>query len=41
MAETTTRATQIDVSDFLAAVEPSARSEDGLALDALFRRVTG
>lgn len=30
-----------DVKAFLAAVEPAGRREEGFALDALFRRVTG
>ncbi len=40
MAETKTRPGG-DAAAFLAAVEPERRREEGLALDALFRRVTG
>ena len=41
MAETKTRPTQVSVEDFIAAVEPASKREDGAVLDALFRKVTG
>jgi hypothetical protein len=41
MAENKTQATDASVESFLSAVEPGRRREDGLALDRLFRRVTG
>ena len=41
MAETKTKPTQVSVADYLAAVEPLAKREDGKVLDALFRKVTG
>ena len=41
MAEAKTKPTQVRVEDFLAAVEPAAKREDGQVLDALFRKVTG
>jgi hypothetical protein len=41
MAETKTKPTQVGVEDFIAAVEPAGRREDGAVLDALFRKVTG
>lgn len=41
MAEAKTRPTEIRVADFLAAVEPADKRADALALDALFRQVTG
>lgn len=41
MAENKTKPTDESVADFLAAVEPERRRMDALALDALFRRVTG
>ena len=41
MAENGTQATDGDVAAFLAGVEPARRREDGLRLDALFRRATG
>jgi hypothetical protein len=43
MAKSTnkTQPTEADVTAFLSAVEHRTRREDGLALDALFRRITG
>lgn len=41
MAEAETAITDVAVEAFLAAVEPPAKREDALALDALFRRATG
>lgn len=41
MAETKTRPTETSVGDFLESVEPAAKREDGMVLDALFRRATG
>lgn len=41
MSQNKTQPTGADVSAFLAAVEPERRRADGLALDALFREVTG
>jgi hypothetical protein len=41
MAETKTKPTQVSVEDFIAAVEPASKREDGAVLDALFRKVTG
>lgn len=41
MAEPKTKATQVSVEDFIAAVEPASKREDAPVLDALFRRVTG
>lgn len=41
MAENKTQANEASVDAFLSAVEPERRRADGLALDALFRRVTG
>ena len=41
MAENGTQASDADVAAFLAGVEPARRREDGLRLDALFRRATG
>lgn len=41
MAETRTKATRVDASEFMAAVEPVAKREDAAVLDAMFRRVTG
>lgn len=41
MAENKTKPTDGSVADFLAAVGPERRRMDALALDALFRRVTG
>lgn len=41
MAEAKTKPTQASVEDFIAAVEPASKREDGAVLDALFRKVTG
>ena len=41
MAETKTKPTQVSVEEFIAAVEPASKREDGAVLDALFRKVTG
>jgi len=41
MAEAKTKPTQVRVEDFIEAVEPVAKREDGKVLDALFRKVTG
>ena len=41
MAEPKTKATQVSVEAFIAAVEPASKREDAPVLDALFRRVTG
>lgn len=41
MAETKTKPTQVSVDDFLEAVEPPVRREDGKALCTLMRQVTG
>jgi len=41
MAENKTKATEVSVADFIAAVEPEGKRADAEALDALFRRVTG
>lgn len=41
MTENKTVATEADVATFLAAVEPESRRADALALDAVFRDVTG
>lgn len=41
MSSAKTLPTGADVGAFLNSVEPLRRREDGLALDALFRRVTG
>jgi hypothetical protein len=41
MAEAKTKPTQVRVEDFIDAVEPAAKREDGKVLDALFRKVTG
>lgn len=41
MTENKTRPTDASVADFLAAVEPARKRDDALALDRLFRRVTG
>lgn len=40
-AQNKTQATDADVTDFLAAVEHPTRRADGLALDQVFRKVTG
>ena len=41
MAEAKTKPTAVRVEDFIDAVEPAARRDDGKALDVLFRTVTG
>lgn len=41
MAENKTQITGVSPADFLASVEPPAKRDDGMVLDALFRRVTG
>ncbi|WP_181275220.1 hypothetical protein [Brevibacterium oceani] len=41
MAENKTQPTDADVDAFMAAVTPEKRREDGFALDAIFREVTG
>ena len=41
MTEAKTQITDVDPADFIAEVEPAAKSEDAKVLDALFRRVTG
>src|SRR5262245_35167997 len=41
MAETKTKPTRVLVGEFLDAVEPASKREDGRVLDALFRKVTG
>lgn len=41
MAELKTKATQVSVADFLDAVEPPQRREDGKAVCAMLQRVTG
>ena len=41
MAETKTKATEVDPEGYIAAVEPASKREDAQVLDALFRRVTG
>ena len=41
MYEAKTRPTEVTVEDYLAAVEPASKREDGKVLDALFRKVTG
>ncbi len=41
MTENKTRPTGASVEDFLSAAEPERRREDALALDGLFREVTG
>lgn len=41
MSENKTQMTAASVEDYLKAVEPERRRADALALDALFRRVTG
>ena len=40
-AELKTKATEVSVSDYIAALDSPQRREEGAALDALFRRVTG
>ena len=41
MSEPVTRPTERPVEEFLAAVEPARRRDEGQALDRLFREVTG
>ena len=41
VAETKTKPTVVRADDFIDAVEPPAKREDGKVLDALFRKVTG
>ncbi len=41
MAELKTQVTGAEPAQFLAAVDPAAKRDDGLILDAMFRRVTG
>ena len=41
MAEVKTKPTLVRAEDFIAAVEPVSKREDGKVLDALFRKVTG
>jgi len=41
MAEIKTKATSVQVSDFIAAVGHEGRRADAVVLDALFRKVTG
>jgi len=41
MAEQKTQPTDADVHEFLDGVAPARRREDGLALDSIFREVTG
>lgn len=41
MSENKTQMTDENVTEYLQSVQPARRSEDGLALDRLFRRVTG
>ncbi|WP_223475468.1 DUF1801 domain-containing protein [Oricola indica] len=41
MTENKTKPTDASAADFLAAVEPARKRDDALALDRLFRRVTG
>jgi hypothetical protein len=41
MAEAKTKPTAVRVEDFIDAVEPAARRDDGKVLDALFRKATG
>ena len=41
MADAKTKPTEVRVEDFIDAVEPAAKREDGRVLDALFRKVTG
>ena len=41
MAETKTKPTEAAVAQFIAAIEPPAKSADGQVLDTLFRKVTG
>lgn len=41
MPDAKTTKTAVDPADFLSAIEPEAKREDAVVLDALFRRVTG
>ena len=41
MAETKTKPTPVSAEDYIAAVEPLSKREDGKVLDALFRKATG
>lgn len=41
MPENKTKPTEIAVADFIAAIDDPGRRADAIALDALFRRVTG
>lgn len=41
MAENKTRATADNVADFLSKVTPTRRQQDAVALDQLFRKITG
>jgi len=41
MAEQKTQPTDADVQEFLDGVAPARRREDGLALDSIFREITG
>ena len=41
MAQSKTQATSVDVMDFLTAVEPDRRREDGLRLNEILQEVTG
>lgn len=41
MSEAKTVPTGVSVEEFIGAVEPASKREDALALDAMFRKVTG
>ena len=41
MTEAKTQITGVDPQKFISLVEPEAKREDAMALDALFRKVTG
>lgn len=41
MADIKTKLTIVSAADFIAAVEPTAKREDAVVLDAIFRKVTG
>lgn len=41
MAQSKTVPTKVSVDQFIAGVEPAAKREDAMVLDALFRKVTG
>jgi hypothetical protein len=41
VAETKTKPTAVAAADYIAAVEPCAKREDALVLDALFSKITG